>query len=126
MNEASPEDAGIVRISDEVIGVIASNAAAEIEGVVGVSTGIVEDISKKFAGKKPSARGVKVTMENGNAIIDLHMSVEYGFKIPDVSRKVQANVKSIVETMTGLNVTAVNVYIQNIAFKKTGNVEDAQ
>lgn len=126
INEFSTEeDAGIVRISDEVVGVIASNAAVEIEGVSGVSTGIVEDLSKKFTGKKSGTKGVRITMDNGSAIIDLHMSVEYGRKIPEVSLKVQNNVKTVVETMTGLSVSAVNVYIQNIVFPKQKK-EDAE
>lgn len=126
INEFSTEEeAGIVRISDEVVGVIASNAAIEIEGVSGVSTGIVEDLSKKFTGKKSGTKGVKITMDNGAAVIDLHMSVEYGVKIPDVSLKVQNNVKTVVETMTGLQVSAVNVYIQTIVFPKAKK-EDAE
>lgn len=125
--EFSTEDeAGIVRISDDVVGVIASNAAKEIEGVVSVSTGIVEDLSKKFTGKKNAIKGVKVTMENGTAVIDLHISVAYGVKIPEVSVKVQNNVKSIVETMTGLTVSTVNIFIQSVVFPKVNKEEEAE
>ncbi len=112
------EDAGTVKISDEVVGVIASNAAKEIEGVASVTTGIVGDLSKKFTGKKNGTKGVKVTMENGTAVIDLHMSVDYGVKIPEVSLKVQNNIKTVVETMTGLTVSAVNIFIQSVVFPK--------
>ena len=114
------EEVGIVRISDEVIGVIASLAASEIEGVAGMSAGLVEDISKKITGKKNVSKGVKVTMDNGSAVIDLHMAVEYGIKIPDMSLKVQKNVKNTVETMTGLTVSLVNIHVQSIIFPKDG------
>ena len=120
------EEVGIVRISDEVIGVIASLAASEIEGVAGMSAGLVEDISKKITGKKNVSKGVKVTMDNGSAVIDLHMAVEYGIKIPDMSLKVQKNVKNTVETMTGLNVSLVNIHIQSIIFPKMNKEEEIE
>lgn len=120
------EEAGIVRISDEVIGVIASLAASEIEGVAGMSAGLVEDISNKITGKKNASKGVKVTMDNGSAVIDLHMSVEYGIKIPDMALKVQKNVKNTVETMTGLNVSLVNIHVQNIIFPKMNKEEEIE
>jgi uncharacterized alkaline shock family protein YloU len=120
------EEVGIVRISDEVIGVIASLAASEIEGVAGMSAGLVEDISKKLTGKKNVSKGVKVTMDNDSAVIDLHMSVEYGIKIPDMSLKVQKNVKNTVETMTGLKVSLVNINVQNIIFPKINKEEEIE
>ncbi len=120
------EETGIVRISDEVIGVIAGLAASEIEGVAGMSAGLVGDISNKITGKKSNSKGVKVTMDNGLVVIDLHMSVEYGVKIPEMSMKVQSNVKSTVETMTGLNVALVNIYVQNVIFPKVEKDEEIE
>lgn len=120
------EETGIVKISDEVIGVIASLAASEIEGVAGMSAGLVGDISNKITGKKNNSKGVKVTMDNGLVVIDLHMSVEYGVKIPEMSMKVQNNVKSTVETMTGLNVALVNIYVQNVIFPKIDKDEEIE
>lgn len=127
LNEVpTEEEVGVVRISDEVIGVIASLAASEIEGVAGMSAGLVEDISKKLTGKKNISKGVKVTMDNDSAVIDLHMSVEYGIKIPDMCLKVQKNVKNTVETMTGLNVSLVNINVQNIIFPKMNKEEEIE
>ena len=46
--------------------------------------------------------------------LDLAIVVEYGAKIPDVSWNVQSKVKSDVEAMTGLSVSAVNVSVDSI------------
>ncbi|EGO86360.1 alkaline-shock protein, partial [Clostridium botulinum C str. Stockholm] len=44
--------------------------------------------------------------------------VKYGIKIVDVAKAVQENVKKSVELMTGLNLTAINVYVQNVVLPK--------
>ena len=52
------------------------------------------------------------------------VAVEYGINIPEVISLVQENVKKTVEAMTGLNVEAVNVNVQNIYVpKKEQNLE---
>ncbi|MBU5454576.1 Asp23/Gls24 family envelope stress response protein [Caproiciproducens sp. MSJ-32] len=116
------ETMGIVKISDEVVSVIAAIAAEEIKGVVDLQQG-VNNISQLLKGKKALGKNVKVTLNEDNAVIDLYLSVEYGIKIPEVVRAVQENVKKTVETMTGLKVEAVNVIVQNIYLPKTEKEE---
>ncbi|PJI09936.1 MULTISPECIES: Asp23/Gls24 family envelope stress response protein [Clostridium] len=109
-------DMGIVKISDEVVCVIAGLAASEIKGVVGMSSGIVGGITKILSGKKNLTKGVKVNVAEDSASIDLYVVIEYGLRIPDIAGKVQENVKRTVESLTGLKVSAVNVFVQNVAF----------
>jgi len=68
-------------------------------------------------GKRNVTKGVKVTVGERDAIIDMVVSIEYGYKIPEVVQKAQVNVKETVETITGLKVSAVNVYVNNIYVK---------
>lgn len=119
--EISEAGIGVIKISDEVVSVIASLAASEIEGIEGMST--KGDISQMFAVKKNMSKGVKVALEGNNAIIDLHVVVQYGVKIDEVSLKVQENVKRTVETMTGLSVAAVNILVQNVILPKSDKEE---
>lgn len=110
---------GIVKISDEVVSVIAEIAADEIQGIVEVPHGVSSNISQILKGKKSSSgKNVKVTLEEDKAIIELNVAVEYGMKIPDVVSAVQENVKKTVEAMTGLKVDKVNVNVQNIYVPK--------
>ena len=96
---------GIVKISDEVVSVIAGIAAEEIEGIVEFQHGV----SSIFKGKKTSGKTVKVTLNENSALIEMAVSVEYGRKIPDVVAKVQENIKRTVEAMTGLSVDRKSV-----------------
>jgi uncharacterized alkaline shock family protein YloU len=109
---------GIVKISDEVVCVIAGLAAAEIKGVIGLNTGVAGGITQILGGKKNPSKGVKVNVGEESATIDISVVVEYGTKIPEVATAVQESVKKAVETMTGLNVSGINIYVQNIIVPK--------
>lgn len=112
------ENLGIVKISDEVVSVIAGIAAEEIEGVVETQQAVGNNISHLLKGKKHSGKSVKVTLGEDSAIIDLNVAVEYGIKIPEVVNSVQENVKKTVEAMTGLKVDSVNISVQSIYLPK--------
>lgn len=108
---------GVVKISEDVVGVIAGIAASEIEGIQGLHPTLTGGITQVVTGKRNVTKGVKVTVGESDAIIDMVVSIEYGFKIPEVVKKAQVNVKETVETITGLKVSAVNVYVNNIYVK---------
>ncbi len=114
---------GQVKISDEVISIIASIAASEIEGVNSVASGFVDELSSLFT-KKNYTKGIKVELKDNDAVIDMTITIDYGFKIHDVASKVQDKVKREVENMTGLNVTKVNVIVQNVVIPKEDPKED--
>ncbi|OAA92219.1 MULTISPECIES: Asp23/Gls24 family envelope stress response protein [Clostridium] len=123
-------DMGIVKISDEVVGVIAGLATTEIKGIVGMSASLVGGITQILTGKKNLSKGVKVSVGENSAAIDLYVVVEYGVRIPDVALKVQENVKRAVQSMTGLDVSAINIHVQNVMISKTeesnDNIEEEQ
>jgi uncharacterized alkaline shock family protein YloU len=114
---------GQVKISDEVISIIASIAASEIEGVNSAASGFVDELSSLFT-KKNYTKGIKVELKDNDAVIDMTITIDYGFKIHDVASKVQDKVKREVENMTGLNVTKVNVIVQNVVIPKEDPKED--
>lgn len=111
---------GSVRIADEVVEVIASMAASEVEGVAEMSGGFVGDLANRLGGRsKNVTKGIKVEVGEKEASVDLFLAVEYGKSIPDVAQKVQQVVKDAIEGMTGLNVLEINVHIQAIVFKSS-------
>lgn len=106
------EEIGEVKISEEVISVVAGIAVAEIEGV-SVANSIAEGIVEKFV-KKNYGRGIKVTLADETADIDVHVNVDYGIKIPDAAFSLQENVKKSIETFTDIAVNKVNVFVDGI------------
>jgi uncharacterized alkaline shock family protein YloU len=111
---------GIIRITDEVIAIIAGIAAMEVPGVSGMSGGIAGGIAEAL-GRKNLSKGVKVEAGEKEAVIDVYIIVEFGFRIPDVAWSIQEKVKKAVEEMTGLTVVEVNIHVQGVNFEKEHN-----
>ena len=117
LEEFGNESEGI-KISGDVIAVIAGVAVSEVEGVYAMAGGFAGGITEVLKGKKNLAKGIKVDTESGKANIDVNIIVEYGSRIPDVAYEIQNRVKTAVENMTGLKVEAVNVHVQGVNTEK--------
>ncbi len=114
----SQTEKGNISVSEDVINVMVSAAVSEIEGVAGLTTPANNDIAEFLGIKNPASRGIKISSENGEAVIDIVIMVRYGYGVTVVGKKVQEQVASSVEAMTGLK-TRVNVHVTGIAFDKT-------
>ena len=110
------KDAGVVRISDDVVAVIAGLAASEVAGVAGMGGGGLAGSVSEILGKKNLSKGVKVQVGDRQVIVDLFIIVDHGAQIPVVARKVQENVKAAIKNMTGLEVIEANVHVQGVYF----------
>lgn len=106
--------AGCVRVTDEVIAIIASMAATEVEGVASITGGITNDIVSKIGINKLS-KGVGIAIKEDKVKVAVSLNLKYGFEIPKVTEQVQEKVKYAVETMTGLDVIEVNINVSAIA-----------
>ena len=119
----SEDDIGAVRVADEVVSVIAGLAATDIEGIAGMSGGLVGGIAEML-GRKNLSKGVKVEVGEREAAVDLYIIVKFGVRIPEVALNVQERVKVAIEQMTGLKVVEVNVHVQGVATEEPEKKED--
>ena len=108
---------GSVKIADDVVAMIAALAATEVDGVSSMNGNLTHEIMNKI-GYKNLTRGVKVEVFNKKVRVDLFIVIEYGYNIPGTSQKVQTKVQAAIESMTGLEVTDVNVRIAGVNIKK--------
>ncbi len=111
---AEPEPGiGYIEVADEVISIVASLAACDVSGVIGMSTGFREGISK-FFGKSNLAKGVRIKMEGKTVNVFVYVIVAYGVNIPEVALKIQRRVKEAVESMTEYEVNYVDVHVEGV------------
>ena len=109
------DELGNIHISEEVLAGISAAAALEVEGVSSLAGNLGSDIGE-LLGKKNLAKGVRVKMEEEQVVLDLSVLMTYGHTIPEMGKAVQDAVKLAVESMTGLEVYAVNVSVGGITF----------
>lgn len=107
---------GSIKIAEEAVASIVSLAAAQIKGVAAMSGSMAAGLTEKL-GKKNLAKGVKVEISEQDVIVALNIFVEYGVKIPQLALDIQNEVRDTVQTMTGLKVKEVNIYVQGISFE---------
>ena len=107
---------GEVRISNDVISVIAGMALCDEAGLY-----IDGKLPGEFIDKNNSkniSRVIRIEVVDGAVIIGVTMSVEYGVNITELCQSVQDKVKQAVQTMTNLTVARVDVGVQELIFKK--------
>lgn len=112
-----PEENGSINISEEVIAAIAVGAVREVEGVSGMLTnlgGSVTDLVNNKKNAQKGAKGVKIDMTGTALEMDLYLTVQYGYAIPEVAENAQKAVVSTVEAMTGCSVETVNIHVGGV------------
>jgi len=116
---------GSIRISEDVVKIIAGLAASEVPGVAAMSGGIAGGIAEKL-GRKNLSKGVKADVGEKEAAIDIFVILDYGAQIQKVASEIQTGVKNAVENMTGLKVLEVNVNVQDVSFGTENKEEDGR
>ncbi len=109
-------DLGAVQIHNNVIATIARLAALKVPGVAEMSGTFVEGLAGMI-GKPVLDRGIRVDFEENYVVIELHVVIDFGVRIPHVSWQIQNEVRQAVEQMTGKSVKAVNVIVQALRFR---------
>ena len=109
--DQTPGVGGLV-ISEDVIAKIAGTAAMDIKGVASLVAR--PSNVRGFVRREQELGAVRVTAGDLELTIDLHLRLQSGARIPDVSEAVQQAVKENVQNMTGKAVSRVNVHIEDI------------
>lgn len=117
---------GTIRISEEVVASIAALATSDTKGVSGLYSSLTSDIVG-FLGKKNLSKGVRIELsDDGTVTLEISFLALYGHNIYDVAKQVQQNVRSSVESMTGLRVVAVNIHVGGVTFSSVPTEEPAE
>lgn len=102
-----------ISISEDVVVTIAGIAAKEIEGVAGLHIGVVDTILDKVKGANFRS-GVSVAHIDDKIGISVIIDTIYGYKIQDVAKNVQENIKNALENMTDKQIAEVNVHVHSV------------
>ena len=104
---------GLVKINNNAITAVASTAAMEVKGVAKVGRGFGKTVYEVLMGRA-GKRGVKIHASGNELRFIIYITVDYGTDITRVADGVQENVKTTVESMTGLIVSTVDVIVEGV------------
>lgn len=109
---------GRTTIADTVVEKIAGLAAREVRGVHKLGTGSARAfgaVRERIPGARASlGQGVSVEVGERQAAVDLDLVVEYGVELVELTKAVRRNVIDNIEMMTALEVTEVNLSINDV------------
>jgi len=105
---------GVITIDNEVIARIAGLAAMDCYGIVGMAAKNVKDGLVQLLKLESLTKGVRLTISEDSAIVDLHIIVEYGTNISAIGETLISTVKYRVEEYTGLRVEKINIFVEGV------------
>jgi uncharacterized alkaline shock family protein YloU len=118
-------DRGTTTIQDGVVSSIAATALEETDGIdpshggtrlPGDTSPTVGEFVGRISGGAGRTRGISVQVGEGQAALDLAVNVLYGRPIHQVTDALRQNVINRVENLTGLQVTEVNITVNDVTF----------
>ena len=116
-------DLGTTTIQDSVVTAIIGMAAEEVDGVATSHGGVrlpsdtsptVGEFVDNITGGASRTRGLSVDVGEQQAAADITVNVDYGRSIPKVTQAVRDRVIKRVENLTGLEVTEVNIQVNDV------------
>jgi uncharacterized alkaline shock family protein YloU len=127
-NAELPADRGRTTIRHEVVEKIAGIAAREVPGVYDLGG----DVARVFSavkeriglGDADEDQGVSVTLTGTTAAIEVVIVIEFGFVVHSVTDTVRVKVINSVENLLGLEVTGVDVIVDDVHIADKGPVGD--
>ncbi len=121
---------GRTSIADAVVAKIAGIATREVSGVYALGGGAARAVGafreRIPGGRTNHSQGVSVEVGERQAAVDIQLVAEYGVAIADLADGIRRNVIGSVERMTGLDVTEVNIEVQDVHLESEDDDRDQQ
>jgi uncharacterized alkaline shock family protein YloU len=112
------ESQGRVTIAPEVLVTIARLTSQSVEGVAQLCHQVGPSNVDRLLGRVAGGGGVQIAVVDDAVRVDLYIIVEPNANMRTVSQEIQKAVTRAVQDMVGMEVSAVNVHIQDVAFSK--------
>ena len=109
---------GYIEITNNYFSNLVGNAAQSCFGVARMVNPnpyqSIKSVIKSKVENENHTQGVIVKSINGSLVVDLHIAVSYGVNISAITDSIINKVRYIVESATDLNVSKVNVHVDEL------------
>jgi uncharacterized alkaline shock family protein YloU len=125
---ATPTTTGKTVIDDAVVSKVAGIAVREVPGVHGLGGGAARAIGalRDAIGQRDLSQGVKVEVGEHQVAADVVIVAEYPVALQDLAEAVRSSVTRAIEQLVGLDVTEVNVTVQDVVIPGEDDAADEQ
>ena len=107
-------------IAPGVVETILAQAVLQVEGVCSVGAPKVTDSLLTSSKRRNPGQGILITAEAQAIKVIVHVKVYFGYRLPELASAVRRAVSETMVSQIGVKVSAVDVYIDSIAFPETG------
>lgn len=99
-----------VNYNDNVLKKIVKTAAIQVDGVLGLGSTLMENISGALKNME-NTHGISINQKNDTLDIDIKLVVEFGKSIPQIATAVEENIRQSLRQMAGLNANNIRVEV---------------
>ncbi|HHF09003.1 MAG TPA: Asp23/Gls24 family envelope stress response protein [Candidatus Atribacteria bacterium] len=116
LNQAGSEEVlGEITIAPEIIATLAAITTMKVPGVTGMA-GLPQASLGTLIGKRELNKGVKVDVKEKSVNLEISIAVDIEATIIEVARKVQQEVKQVIESKTGMKVNRIDINVREITY----------
>ena len=83
----------------------------------------VEEVEGTVSTEKGKKNGISLYIEKDGVYVDVSVSVQYGYNVPELAYRIQQTVKQSVENMTHFKVAEVDVHVLDVVFGENPPME---
>lgn len=105
---------GTLKVSNDCIADLAGYAALECYGVVGMAVTDAQDGIARLLSMASLRKGIGVSVEEDQVVVDLHVIVEQGVNMSSVSDNLKSAVSFTLNELAQISNVKVNVHIEGL------------
>lgn len=115
----SESTAGTVHIANDVLADLAGYAALESYGVVGMASPTLGEGVAQLLPRQKLRKGVKVASSDGGVEVDLHVVIEHGTNLTEVSHNLANRVRYVLKDVADVPVARVDVHVMGVKVRQS-------
>ncbi|HSV30736.1 MAG TPA: Asp23/Gls24 family envelope stress response protein [Atribacteraceae bacterium] len=118
------EKMGEISIAPDIIATLTAITTMKVPGVTGMAGGVSSATLSNIMGKRELNKGVKVDIKEKVVTLDVSVVLDIDSSLIEVARNIQSEVKSVIESKTGMSVARIDINVREVSYREKEDVPD--
>ena len=115
------ENIGNIGISDEILCACVAGSVKKFPGIITLSSDSAEKTLDILSRDLAVSDGVRISRKGEEPSVDVFVVIEFGVQIPTLAWELQKKIQKDILSITGQNITEINVHIDGVGIKEQKN-----